>query len=123
MRPGRSLVVRAAVVAVVVAIALVLAGCGGSSTGPRDASPVDSGAVTMINNEFQPPHIQVPARTTVTWTNGDQGLHNVKFDDDPSSDNLPFGATFQRVFNNPGTFDYRCTIHPGMVGRVTVVTR
>ena len=122
MRIRRSDVVRAALVAVVVAIALVIAACG-SSTGPRDASPVDRGAVTMINNEFQPPHVQVPARTTVTWTNGDQGPHNVKFDDGPSSDNLAFGATFQRVFNDPGTFDYRCTIHPGMVGRVTVVSR
>lgn len=49
--------------------------------------------------------------------------HNVKFDDGPSSDNLAFGATFQRVFNDAGTFDYVCTIHPGMVGRVTVVSR
>lgn len=122
MRPRRSVVVRAALVAVVVAIALALAACG-SSTGPRDASPVDRGAVTMINNEFQPPHVQVPARTTVTWTNGDQSPHNVKFDDGPSSDYLALGATFQRVFNDPGTFDYRCTIHPGMVGRVTVVSR
>ena len=123
MRIRRSIVVRAALVAVVVAIALVIAGCGAGAPGPRDASPVDRGAVTMINNEFQPPHIQVPARTTVTWTNGDQGPHNVKFDDGPSSDNLALGATFQRVFNDPGTFDYRCTIHPGMVGRVTVVSR
>jgi plastocyanin len=122
MRIRRSDVVRAALVAVVVAIALVIGACG-SSTGPRDASPVDRGAVTMINNEFQPPHIQVPARTTVTWTNGDQSPHNVKFDDGPSSDNLALGATFQRVFDDPGTFDYRCTIHPGMVGRVTVVAR
>lgn len=49
--------------------------------------------------------------------------HNVKFDDGPSSDNLAFGATFQRVFNDAGTFDYVCTIHPGTVGRVTVVSR
>ena len=77
----------------------------------------------MINNQFQPPHIQVPVRTTVTWTNGDQVPHNVKFDDGPKSDNLSFGATFQRVFNDPGTYDYECTIHSGMVGRVTVVSR
>jgi plastocyanin len=59
----------------------------------------------------------------VTWTNADQSPHNVTFDDGPSSSNLNFGATFQRVFNDPGTFDYECTIHPGMVGRVTVVAR
>jgi plastocyanin len=112
---------RVALLAILVAIAiLVFAGCGGS-TSPRDASPVTRGAVTMTNNQFQPPHIQVPTGTTVTWTNGDQTLHNVKFDNGPSSDNLTFGATFQRVFDDPGTFDYVCTIHPGMEGRVTVV--
>jgi plastocyanin len=77
----------------------------------------------MMNNQFQPGQIQVPVRTTVTWTNAEQTPHNVKFDDGPSSDNLAFGATFQRVFNDAGTFDYVCTIHTGMVGRVTVVSR
>ena len=46
----------------------------------------------------------------------------MKFDDGPSSDNLSFDATFQRVFETPGTYDYVCTIHVGMVGRVTVVS-
>ena len=114
---------RVALLAVLVGIAIVvLVGCG-RSTSPRDASPVTRGAVTMTNNQFQPPHIQVPAGTRVTWTNGDQTLHNVKFDNGPSSDNLTFGATFQRAFNDPGTFDYVCTIHSGMEGRVTVVAR
>ena len=88
----------------------------------RDASPVASATVVMKDNLFQPPHIEVPVRTTVTFTNADQVPHNVKFDDGPSSDNLSFGATFQRVFETPGTYDYLCTIHVGMVGRVTVVS-
>jgi plastocyanin len=115
----------ARLVALVVSVALALAvvGCGGSSTTVRDASPADVGSIVMKDNVFQPGHVQVPARTTVTWTNADQAPHNVKFDDGPSSDNLAFGATFQRVFNDPGTFDYECTIHPGMIGRVTVIAR
>jgi plastocyanin len=96
--------------------------CGGGTT-VKDASPVISATVVMKNNQFQAPHIQVPVRTTVTWTNSDQVPHNVKFDDGPKSSNLSFGATLQRVFNDPGTFDYECTIHSGMVGRVTVVSR
>jgi plastocyanin len=104
-------------------VVLVLVACGGSGSGARDASPAARGAVTMIANQFSPPHVQVPARTTVTWTNGDQSRHNVTFKDGPSSSNLTFGATFQRVFDTPGVFDYECTIHPGMVGRVTVIAR
>ena len=44
------------------ALVLVLAGCGGGS-GARDASPAAVGAVTMLDNAFQPPHVEVPART------------------------------------------------------------
>jgi plastocyanin len=107
--------------ALLVAVALSLVACGGGTT-VRDASPVDTASIVMKDNQFQPGHIEIPARTTVTWTNADQIPHNVKFGDGPASDNLSFGATFQRVFNDPGTFDYECTIHTGMVGRVTVVS-
>ena len=112
-----------AVIGLVFVLGVALAGCGGSGTTVRDASPVDSGSIVMKDNTFEPPHVTVPARTTVTWTNADQVPHNVKFDDGPASDNLSFGATFQRMFINPGTFDYECTIHAGMVGRVTVTSR
>jgi plastocyanin len=109
--------------AVLLAVVLAtVAACGGQTT-VKDASPVVSATVVMMNSQFQAPHIQTPVRTTVTWTNADHIPHNVKFDDGPRSDNLSFGATFQRVFDNPGTFDYECTIHSGMVGRVTVVSR
>ncbi|HEX5013336.1 MAG TPA: cupredoxin domain-containing protein [Candidatus Limnocylindrales bacterium] len=107
----------------VVILVIAVLGCGGGSTSARDASPADTAAIVMKDTTFQPAHVAVPARTTVTWTNGDQVPHNVKFDDGPSSDNLAFGATFQRVFDDPGTFDYECTIHPGMIGRVTVNPR
>ena len=30
------------------------------------------------------------------------------------------GGTFSRTFSSAGTFPYRCTLHPGMVGTVTV---
>jgi plastocyanin len=103
-------------------LALVVAGCAGSSAN-LDASPVETGAITMKDTAFQPAHVQVPARTTVTWTNGDQIPHDVSFDGGPKSEVLSFGGTFQRVFDTPGVFDYECTIHPGMTGRVTVVPR
>jgi plastocyanin len=30
------------------------------------------------------------------------------------------GGRFSFTFQNAGTFTYRCTIHPGMIGTVTV---
>ena len=115
---------RTAVAVLLIALAILLVACGGGGSGAREASPVATGSVVMTaDNQFQPAHIEVPARTTVTWTNASQAQHDVKFDDGPSSDRLNFGATFQRVFDDPGTYDYVCTIHPGMVGRVTVTPR
>jgi plastocyanin len=113
---------RTAVVLTGVVLAVAVGACGAGS-GAREASPADVAAITMTNNTFQPSHVEVPARTTVTWTNGDQVPHDVKFDGGPESDVLAFGATYQQVFDDPGTFDYECTIHPGMVGRVTVTER
>ena len=108
---------------VVIALVIVaLAGCGGTPAA-LEASPVETGAIIMKDTAYQPAHIQVRVRTTVTWTNGDQIPHDVSFDGGPKSDVLSFGGTFQRVFDTPGVFDYECTIHPGMVGRVTVVQR
>ena len=106
----------------IAAIALVVAGCA-SGSGNRDASPAAVGAVNMLNTAYQPPHVEVPTGTTVTWTNGDQVPHDVKFTDGTQSEVLQFGATYQRQFDTAGTYDYECTIHPGMVGRVTVTPR
>jgi plastocyanin len=30
------------------------------------------------------------------------------------------GQTFSYTFNNPGTFEYYCTLHPSMVGEIVV---
>jgi plastocyanin len=30
------------------------------------------------------------------------------------------GQTFRYTFNNPGTFEYHCTVHPSMVGEIVV---
>lgn len=103
-------------------LVVTVAACAGGS-GARDASPVATATIVMQNNAFGPPNAEVPTRTTVTWTNADQVPHDVKFDGGPQSEVLQSGGTYQRVFDAPGTYDYVCTIHPEMVGRVTVVAR
>ena len=77
---------------------------------------------------FVPETIAVSNGTTVTWTNQDTILHTVtsgtpeggnsgtEFD----SSYIAEGKTFQHTFSTAGTFDYYCTLHPFMKGKVTV---
>src|SRR5262245_32330560 len=104
----------------VLAAAVLVAACGGK--GNRDAEPVAlaSDTIVMKDSEFRQNHATVPIGTTVTWQNDDQYPHDVSFDGGPESGTLDGGATYRRTFDAAGQFDYECTIHPGMVGRVTV---
>ena len=60
------------------------------------------------------------AGSTITWTNRDSFGHDVSFEGGSRSPVLEQGDTYQQAFPTPGTFDYVCTLHSGMVGRVTV---
>lgn len=76
---------------------------------------------------YYPEDISIPAGTTIAWFNDDPGqLHTVTSGnpDGPSnifnSDLIPYNSSFQYTFDEAGTFDYHCTIHPWRTGTVTV---
>jgi plastocyanin len=75
-----------------------------------------------ITAKFQPANIQVLVGTTVTWTNNDNVGHTVTFRNGMKDSGmiLPGGSTFRYTFASKGTFPYYCTLHPSMVGVVTV---
>ena len=74
--------------------------------------------------EFDPTDVTVKAGDTVEWTNSDDIPHTVTKTGGPGADfdsgSLDGGATFEQTFDEPGTVDYVCTIHPGQAGTVTV---
>ncbi len=77
--------------------------------------------VTIANFSYAPQSIKVRAGTTVTWTNNDQTLHTVTAEDGSfDSGVLSPAATYKRLFEQPGTYPYRCTLHPQMQGTVEV---
>ena len=76
---------------------------------------------------YYPEDIAVPVGTTIAWANDDPGQpHTVTSGtpDDPSnifnSGIIPYTSLFQYTFDEPGTFDYHCLIHPWRIGTVTV---
>ena len=98
-------------------IALVaLAAC--SSASLDDIEPqVGVTDVEMEGTRFDPRVIEVPAGTTVTWHfNGI--AHDVKGEGWGSD--VESEGTFTHAFDAAGTYDYRCTLHGGMTGRVIV---
>ena len=77
--------------------------------------------VSIDDFAFSPDSIEVKRGTELTWHNQDVAPHTVTSTADAfDSDTLDQGSSFSFRFSEPGTFDYRCLIHPDMKGSVTV---
>lgn len=76
--------------------------------------------VKVENMQFSPATLSVRRGDTVTWRNRDVVPHTAtaagKFD----SGAIAPGKTFSRRMDSPGGYDYICSYHPGMKGRIEV---
>lgn len=115
---------RIRVVVGVIALAVSLGACAPAS-GSTTGSPVATTEVRLPPSyRFEPAAITVAAGSTVTWTNDDHFTHSVQLQDGglPTDPMLmePGGQT-SFTFMTPGTYAYRCSLHPqNMRGTVTV---
>ena len=83
---------------------------------------------SQSSNCFNPDTITVAPGTTVEWQNNDKVSHTVT--SGSPSDNqtgtvfdsslIAAGKDFSFTFNNPGTYNYFCQVHPWMTGEVIV---
>ena len=90
-------------------------------TGPSASATIPRGAESLGDRAFSPNPIDVAVGTTVTWTNTDVVSHTSTADGAAwNSGTIPANGQFSFTFPTAGTFPYHCTIHPGMVGTVTV---
>ena len=122
-------------VTLILVIAIVASGCSSTNTTntTTNPAPVQVNNTTIINNPatvnytvniqnnaFNPSSIQIPAGSTVKWINLDPVQHEAKgnvFDSGPLNQN----SVFEYTFNQAGTYNYACAIHPSMQGTITVV--
>ena len=95
---------------------------------PQDDSgaeepPVATQTVEIVDFEFVPAVIRVTVGTTVTWINRDRAAHTAT-STNPSgvfdSGSLAQDERFEFEFTAPGTYEYFCSIHPWMTGKVIV---
>ena len=77
--------------------------------------------VKIDNFSFGPQAQTVAVGTTVTWTNRDDIPHTVVSTDGVfKSKVLDTDEKFSYTFAKAGTFNYFCSIHPKMTGKIVV---
>src|SRR5437868_1349894 len=80
-----------------------------------------SASVKIANFTFQAPVVTVKPGTVVTWTNDDDIPHTVTANNGAfRSKVLDTGDRFTFTFAKAGAYDYFCSIHPHMTGKIIV---
>ena len=111
-------------------LAAVVALCGlwscSSSTSPYGSNSAGNttstpNTVVMASMSFGPLSLTVAKGTTVTWRNDDGVAHTATSDSgDWDTGNIPPGGSKSVTFSTAGSFNYHCTVHPMMTGKIVV---
>ncbi len=107
----------------VLAVAALIAGCGGSSesVGQPAAAKSAEQIVDMTGSTFAPKAIDAKVGDTISFVNKDAIAHNAT-GDGIDSGTMAGGATFDFTAEKVGTISYLCTFHPGMTGTINVAS-
>jgi plastocyanin len=77
--------------------------------------------VNVMDNFFSPASLTIQVGDTVEWRNAAGGnSHNVTANDGSFASTTASSFTFSVTFNSAGSNPYRCTVHAGMTGTITV---
>jgi plastocyanin len=87
-----------------------------------EAAAMDTTTVKIDNFTFGPKVLTVKAGTAVTWINQDDIPHTIieKNRKVFRSKVLDTDDKFTFTFNEPGTYDYFCGLHPHMTAQIVV---
>jgi amicyanin len=87
---------------------------------PQTTPAVSANTILIKNFVFDPASITVKVGSTVRWVNQGSVPHRILFTDGADSTILAPMQSWSRKFDQTGTYDYSCTIHPTMQGTVIV---
>ena len=80
-----------------------------------------------FHNCYSPEKINISVGDSITWINEDSDFHSVTSGKPGTADGtfdselFPSGESWIFTFTSPEEYDYFCTIHPWMLGKVTVL--
>jgi plastocyanin len=70
---------------------------------------------------YNPDALAINEGDKVVWLNKDFGIHTVTENQGLfGSNNLRPDQMFEYIFDDAGTYDYHCKLHPEMVGKIIV---
>lgn len=124
------------VIGVVIVLVVVIAGYFFFKNGysapavQNNVAPTQEAQTTVTENQvtiqsfsFNPGTITIKVGTTITWANQDDTTHTVTSvggQQELESGNLSKGQSFTHTFATVGEFNYQCSIHTSMQGKVIV---
>ena len=118
-RCNSSVVTRLGAVAAVGLVALVFSACGSGDASPAATTDNDGRTVVIEDLAFAPETLTVEPGDTVTWVWQDGSIDHDVSGDGFASEEMSEG-TFDHRFDEPGTYEYVCTLHPTMTGTIEV---
>jgi len=83
------------------------------------AAPITH-TVVIDGVKYEPALLRVRRGDTIVWVNKDPFPHTVTSAGSFDSRAIPAGASWRYVARKTGEFAYLCTLHPNMVGTLTV---
>jgi plastocyanin len=95
-------------------------GHGGCTERPQEGTDA---SIRISSSCYRTAFLYVEQGTTVTWTNDDEAQHNVTFLDASQAGGDGFlnrGDSVTHAFTVAGLYPYFCSIHPWMLGAVSV---
>jgi len=89
---------------------------------PTASAEASQGTVVKIDNfTFNPPTLKVKVGTTITWKNEDDIPHTVLATDKTfKSSALDTDDSYSFTFATVGAYEYFCSLHPHMTGKIEV---
>ena len=104
---------------IITIMAFAIIGCGSGKSAQSTTQVAEKNIVTIHEFKFNPAEITIQKGEAITWINEDSVTHTVT-GTAINSGPLENGKSFKQTFNEMGTFDYSCTPHPYMKGKVIV---